>query len=147
MVVIAFIILIRIKNHINSEAKIITACEWILQKSQDGSIRICDLDHPINIVHSISSYQVEHGYFIEFNMNKAVADVNTISIKDTIGMIRSFTTERDLANLNRDLANAESFLKMSQTGEKEAIIKMAKDCVNQAQIPTYAKSFYSLPEN
>ena len=133
ILIILLILPIKITNNINSEAKIIPAREWILQKSEDGSIRISDIDHRKNIVHNVSAYQVERGDFIEFKMNEALADLNKISKYDTIGVIRSVTTERDLANLNRDLTNAESFLKMSKTGEKEAIIKMAMERVNQAQ--------------
>ncbi|MEJ2543478.1 MAG: hypothetical protein P8Y99_05375 [Calditrichaceae bacterium] len=134
LIIIVLLLPIKITNHINSEAKIIPAREWILQKSEDGSIRISDVDHRKNIVHNVSAYQVERGDFIEFRMNNTLADLNEISKNDTIGIIYSVETERELANLNRDLANAESFLKVSKTGEKEAIIKMAQERVNQAKI-------------
>jgi hypothetical protein len=134
LVIIVLIVPIKITDHINTEAKVIPAREWILQKSEDGSIRISDIDHRKNIIYNVSAYQVERGDFIEFNMHEALAEMNKISKNDTIGFIRSIQTERELASLKRDLVNAESFLQMSKAGEKESVIQMAKERVSQAQI-------------
>jgi hypothetical protein len=132
--IILLVLPIKINNPINSEAKIIPAREWILQKSEDGSIRISDIDHRKNMVQTVSAYQVERGDFIEFKMHEALTDLDQISKNDTIGIIHSVLTEREIANLNRDLATAESFLQMSKTGEKESVIEMARESVNQASI-------------
>lgn len=132
--IILLVLPIKIDNHINSEAKILPAREWILQKSEDGSIRISDIDHRKNMVKNVSAYQVERGDFIEFKMHEALTDLDQISKNDTIGIIQSVLTERELANLNRDLTAAESFLQMSKTGEKESVIEMARESVNQARI-------------
>ncbi len=132
--ILLFILPIKITDHINSEAKIIPAREWILQRSEDGSIHISDIDHRWNMVRNVSAYQVERGDFIEFKMHKALAELDEISENDTIGIVHSVQTERELANLNRDLATAESFLRISRTGEKASIIAMATESVNQARI-------------
>ena len=132
--IILLILPIKINDQINTEAKIIPAREWILQKSEDGSIRISDIDHRKNIVHNVSSYQVERGDFIDFKMNEALADLDEISKNDTIGLISSIATEREFAILNRDLATAESFLKISTTGQKEMFIYMARELFNQVRV-------------
>ena len=134
VLIVILVFPIKITNRINSEAKIKPAREWILQKSEDGSIRISDTDHRKNIIHNVSTYQVERGDFIEFKMNESLAARDDISKNDTVGIVKSVETERQLAELMRNLASAESYLQISKTGEKTAVINMAEERVNQAQI-------------
>lgn len=134
VLIILLIFPIKISDRINSEAKIKPAREWILQKSEDGSIRISDTDHRKNIIHNVSTYQVERGDFIEFKMNETLAYRENISLFDTVGIVKSVETDRELAKLMRNLASAESYLQMSKTGEKTAVINMARERVNQANI-------------
>ncbi|MBN1407273.1 MAG: hypothetical protein JW956_05770 [Calditrichaceae bacterium] len=134
LTIIVLLLPIKITNHIKSEAKIIPAREWILQKLEDGSIQIIDKDYQKNLVHSISAYQVVRGDFVEFKMNEELANRNKIFKNEIIGTIESISTERELANLKRDLNEAESYLRMSKTGEKETAITMAREIVNKSKI-------------
>ncbi|MEJ2052444.1 MAG: hypothetical protein P8X42_00875, partial [Calditrichaceae bacterium] len=119
---------------ISAKAKIIPAREWILRKSQDGSIQIVDKDHRKNIIHSVSAYQVERGDFVEFRMNENLANNDLIKKDDLIGRIHSIETERELAELKKQLSEARSYLNMSQTGAKATKINVAEEIVNKLQL-------------
>lgn len=134
ILIIILILPIKITHHINCEAKIKPSREWILRKSADGSLRISDMDHRKNIIHYVSAYQVERGDFLEFRMNKTLANTDIISKNDTVGSVRSIEMEREMARLQGDLTSAESVLQMSKSGKKNAVVKMAEDRVEQARI-------------
>lgn len=134
VVILILILPIKITNTINVQANIIPAREWILQKADDGSIQIIDKDHRKNIVHTVSAYQVVRGDFIEFHMNEKLADKDIIEKNELIGRIESIETERQLAGLKKELGEAKSYLLVSQTGEKETVVKMAEEVVNKMRI-------------
>jgi len=134
IIILVLTLPIKIPNEINTEAKIIPAREWILQKSEDGSIQVIDKDHRKNIVHNMSAYQVVRGDFVEFQMNDELANRDRINKNDFVGRIKSIETERQLASLKRDLSEAESYLQISKTGEKETAIQLAQEIVKKSQI-------------
>jgi len=133
IIIIVFLLPLKIPYSIHVEGKILPAREWILQKQLDGSILITENDHRKNIVNKVSAYQVDRGDFVEFSLNPKIYEKNVISKNDTIGLISSNETARQLAELKGRLSSAQASLDVSLAGEKETIVRIAEEQLNQAK--------------
>lgn len=139
LIVFVFVIIvilffpIKLPYSIHVEGKILPAREWILQRQLDGSILITENDHRNNIINNITAYQIDRGDFVEFNLNPNLYNKSTISKNDTIGIISSNETSRQLAELKGRLSSAQANLNVSLTGEKETVVKIAREQLNQAK--------------
>lgn len=124
---------VKIPYTITVEGKLYPAREWILVKQLDGSIQITEKDNRINLTNKVTTYQIDRGDLVEFYLNPEIQSKNYISRNDTIGIIISNETIRQLAELKSTLAVARGNLLITQTGQKETTLNIAQEQVNQAR--------------
>ena len=134
VLILAFIIPIEIPNNISVKGKIYPAKEWILTKGTDGQLVTTLFNYKKGVGENFTVAQFERGDAVEFSFSDQVYSGNSISLNDTIGIIYSNFTEKELIDLRSALAVDSALLRVNMSEQKESVVK------SEEQKLEYAKS-------
>lgn len=126
LLVLLFILPIKWHYSIEMTGKIIPANEWILRRTNDGSLMATLVDNQSGLVQNYSVLQIQRGDATWFQMSPALKDKKVVMQLDTIGSVHSYEVLAELTELEGDLALAKATLQTQLVGEKEAVISAAK---------------------
>jgi len=147
LIIILLIVLIlplKLPYSFTVPGKVLAAEEWLVIKSMNGPLQILLKNNITGISKSYSVLEFERGDNAKFNFNPRITVGSVISKYDTIGSIFSDVLEYNLTLLKGELNVAHSLLNQSLSGEKESLIKEAKDNLDLAvkQTELDKKVFY-----
>jgi hypothetical protein len=124
--VIILMLLVKVRYSIKTMGKMVPSREWILQRTNDGSLMATLADHRNGLVQDYSVIQIERGDATRFQLSPLLNEKQYVAELDTIGSIHSYEVLRQLTELEGDLAVAKATLKTQLVGEKEAVIQEAR---------------------
>jgi hypothetical protein len=127
IVIIIMILPIPLPYHLVTQGKIIPAKVWVVQRQNDGSLMVTLRDHLNNVVSSYTTYQVERGDVLNFELWPAFHRDGSIVAGDTVGTVQSNVINGEMARLSGALAVARSALQVNESGEKESLVNAARD--------------------
>jgi hypothetical protein len=127
ILLIVLILPLKLPYSFNVPGKVMAAEEWLMIKSLNGPLQILLKNNITGTSKSYSVLEFERGDNTKFNINPRITIGSTISKYDTIGSIFSDALEYSLTSLKGELNVARSLLNQSLSGEKESLIKEAKD--------------------
>ncbi len=135
VVLLALLFFLPIKWHysIETTGKIVPAKEWVLQKTNDGSLIATLADNRNGFVQNYSVIQIQRGDATRFQMSPSLNEKRVVMALDTIGSIHSYAVLADLTELEGDLIVAKATLRTQLVGEKAAIIEEARQQLALAQ--------------
>jgi hypothetical protein len=129
LLVLFFFLPIRLPYTLRTLGKIIPSQEWILQKTQDGSLIAVLADNKNGLIQNYSVIQIERGDATRFQLSPDLNHKSSVAEQDTIGSIHSYEILRQLTALEGELAVATASLVTQAVGEKEAVIQEAQQQV------------------
>jgi hypothetical protein len=100
--------------------------EWVLARESAGMIGASLYDRVAGRTDSYRLHQFERQDAVRFTLHPAVLPGAMIHKGDTVAQISSLQLERELLNLEGDLALARAMLQTFRSGEKEADIDEAR---------------------
>lgn len=139
LIIIILIILIlplKLPYSFSVPGKVLAAEEWLMIKGMNTPLQILLKNNITGTSKSYSVLEFERGDNAKFYINPQITIGSTISKYDTIGSIFSDVLEFNLTSLKGELNVAHSLLKQSLSGEKESLIKEAKDNLDLASKKT-----------
>ncbi len=128
-----FTLPLRIPYAIKAPGKILPAREWILAKGTDGRLMTTLVDHELGLTRSYAVSQFERGDVMHFSLHAALASGATVAAHDTVGLVYSSDTERQLARLHGELSATQASLELNRSGEKEAVVAEARQQLAHAR--------------
>lgn len=123
---------VKIPYRIKVPGKIIPAREWVIKKLDDGSLTTVFTDHRTGLMKNYSAIQIERGDVIKFKLSPVFFSETFVHEGDTIGFVQSSEVDFQLIQLNRELEFAKYSLKLNMAGEKEELVKEARERVELA---------------
>ena len=130
---VLLILPVSVGRTVSVSAKVLPAKEWLLVKSQAGSLLAVLCDHLYGTVDSYTVVSVVRGDAFGFTMHASRRPGDVISAGDTIVSIRSHELLRESQRLAGELAVARANLSVMVTGEKEPVAMEAERSVNLAK--------------
>ena len=127
LIVVLFVLPFKIPYSFNVPGKVAAAEEWLIIKSRNGPLVTLLKNNVTGISKSYSVTEFERGDDAKFIINPKIVLGGIITKSDTIGLIVSNELELRLASLKGQLDVAYSSLSQNLTGEKESLIKEAKE--------------------
>lgn len=133
---LAFIYLVpvRISSDISISGKIFPARQWVLFAGSNGQIMNTQIDLVAGVSHVYETREFSRGDDVRFEINPEILTKSLIRKGDTIGTIFSNETHMLLNDARRDLEVKQALLASNQTGDKEALVELAKSRLQYAEI-------------
>lgn len=127
LLIVFFILPFEIPYSFSVPGKVLAAEEWLIIKGGGGELITLLRNNKTGISKSYSVAEFERGDNAKFFINPNITLGSTISKSDTIGAILSNELELRLTSLRGQLNVSYSLLNQSLSGQKESLIKEAKD--------------------
>jgi hypothetical protein len=141
-IVLLLLLPISVPMSINVPCKINPAKIWIVQLGNDGNVATTLYNSLSGSMDNYFSAVPERGDSYVFKLTKNPS-ANWVEKGDTIGIIRSNLLSQQLAALNGRLKTSRSNLNVLMTGEKESLIKQARQQLNAAiENAEYSKKLF-----
>lgn len=133
--VLLLIVLIPVElpHNISVKGKIYPAKQWMLVKGRDGDLMTTLFNYKKGVNENFGVTQFERGDAVEFSLSERIISGTSVSPDDTLGMIYSNTTEKELIELRSELAVDSALLKVNISEEKEAIVKSEEQRLEYAR--------------
>lgn len=129
---------IRVQYSFESTALVYPLKEWHLKRGQDDSYISELTNNETNVISHLKNYKFERGDVSEVHLRDKITNGTFITTSDTIAYIHSYYIENELTRLRSQKNIEEEALKVSNTGEKQALIEQAR------QQYEFAKQQFSL---
>ncbi|HVO74131.1 MAG TPA: hypothetical protein VMT35_08915 [Ignavibacteriaceae bacterium] len=123
---------IKLPYTFNVPGKVLAAEELLVTRNRNGQLLTILRNNITGTSESFSVLEFERGDNAKFYINPRITMGCIISKYDTIGSIYSNELEYSLTSLKGELNVAQSLLNQSITGEKESLIKEAKENLDLA---------------
>jgi multidrug efflux pump subunit AcrA (membrane-fusion protein) len=123
----------RIPRAVDATGEIVPAREWILQTDLTGYIFSVLRDHTTERTGNLFMTELIRGDAVSLNVSPRIISGNEISAGDTVAMIASYETERDLSELKNELLTQQASLRAAESGEKRALVEAAQRRLDQAR--------------
>ncbi len=133
LLALALLIPIELPNTITVKGKIYPAKEWMLVKGPDGELMTSLFNYKKGVSENYGVTQFERGDAVEFSLSDKIYTSAAVMIDDTIGLVYSNTTEKELIDLRADLAVDSALLKVNTSEEKDAIVKSEEQKLEYAK--------------
>ncbi len=133
IVLIIFLLSFKFPYKIEEWGKIVPTKEWLLLKGTDGRLIEMLYDYEKGVPQQMKVRLVERGDVMTFNLHENIRSGYSVNIGDTIGVIYSSEIEQDFADLQGELAVANSNLRSLLEGEKSSIISTTEQQYNFAR--------------
>ena len=122
-IIIALFIPIKIPYSISTIAKVKPAKQWLIVNGADGKLITTLLNNLNGNVENYSVTQFERGDVVQFFLHKNITAGMQVNERDSIAFITSNLSEIEMTQLKSELIAALAELKLSQSQEKESVIK------------------------
>jgi hypothetical protein len=133
VLLLAFLLPIRIPYRISAPGKVLCSHEWMVTVTAGGGIITSVLDRNSGVTRRYDVSEFSRGDAIRFSLDPRIVIGSALGKGDTVGVLESSETERELANLHGDLASARASLAALAAGEKESIVDEARQKVEFAK--------------
>jgi hypothetical protein len=133
LLIVFYFIPIEIPKTVTAAGKLYSAKEWLLIKGPDGRLMTMLKNNKKGVSESYSVTQFERGDAIEFSISEVIKSGAFISANDTVGIIYSNETEKELIDLKSELAVESALLEVNLSTEKEAIVKSEEQRLEYAK--------------
>lgn len=120
-------------SSIDTPGKVMAAQEWLVVKGPDGRLESALRDYATGRIHSYRVRQVERGEEARFELHPGLIPGAWVEEGDTLGWFYSSQEERQRAQLQTELASAAASLELARAGEKEAVVREARQRLALAQ--------------
>lgn len=133
---------IKVPMSLDIPCKIRPAYSWIVKLGADANVATTLFNSSSGIIEDYFSAVPSRGDIYAFQLKNGISQ-NWIGKGDTIGYINSNLTSQQLASLEGRLSTAKGTLNLLLTGEKESLVKYAREQVNAArEKASYLKKLY-----
>jgi len=133
LLIVVLLIPIQLPYKITVPGKVLPTKEWLLYKDSEGRLMTSLVNHRAGVHESYSVRSFQRGDAIQFILNPGISAGASVTISDTIGVIYSNETEKQLINLKANLQSQNALLNVNESKEKEALISEAKQGVAFAE--------------
>jgi len=132
LIIILFILPLEIPYSFKVPGQVLAAEEYMIIKGRDGQLITLLRNNKTGMSKSYSAAEFERGDNARFVMNPGITLGSLVSVNDTIGSIISNELEVRLTQLKGQLNVARALLNQNLSGQKEPLIKEAKDNLDYA---------------
>lgn len=132
LLIFLFILPLKLPYSFSVPGKVLPAKEWLVIKGRNGQLQTILKNNITGISKSYSVVEFDRGDNARFFFNPKITIGSIVTQSDTIGSILSDELEFSLVSLKGELNVARSSLNQGLSGEKESLIKEAKDNLNLA---------------
>jgi hypothetical protein len=133
VILVVLVIPVRIPYKITTPGKVLPSKEWLITKDMEGRLMTSLINNRSGMYESYGVVSFERGDAMNFRMNPGISAGTSVNTTDTIGVLYSNASEKQLMNLKASLESQIAQLEVSRSGEKEAIISEAKQAVLYAE--------------
>jgi hypothetical protein len=116
---------IKVHYSFESTALVYPLREWNLKRGQDDAYISELVDNRTNAISHLKNYKFERGDVAEVDLSDKLIGGVYVADNDTIAKIHSFYIDNEITKLKNLKAVEENALKMSESGEKDALIQQA----------------------
>ena len=114
-------------------AKLIPAREWLLVGAADDRLTAVLRDNQTGQVRALSVHTFERGDDLTFEPHPRLAETGRVAAGDTVGWLRSAALDLWLVRLRAELSSARALLQVEQSGQKEAVVRVARQLLAAAE--------------
>jgi hypothetical protein len=133
VLVVVLLIPIKIPYKITVPGKVLPAKEWLIEKDVEGRLMTSLINNRAGVHESFAVRSFERGDAIHFSLRPEIVSGAAVSTIDTVGIIYSNESEKQLINLKASLQSQMALLEVSSSKEKEALVKEAEQGVLYAE--------------
>lgn len=121
---------VSISYSIKVPAQIVPIREYVLNRTNDGSLLFTQFDYSGNSLQKYQVFEIERGDIGQFYLNPTLSKKTAISEGDTIGQFTSNNTSRELAALQGKLSAEKQSLYVLLSGEKPSLVNELRQKLN-----------------
>lgn len=125
---------ISVSADISISGKIYPAKQWVLFAGTNGQIMHTQIDMVAGVSHVYETREFSRGDDVRFEINPEILRKTLIQKGDTIGKIFSNETHMILNQMRKELQVKRALLASNQTGDKLALVELAKSRLQYAEI-------------
>lgn len=129
LLIVVLLIPLQLPYKITVPGKVLPTKEWLLYKDTEGRLMTSLINHKSGVHESYSVRSFQRGDAIQFSLNPNIFAGASVTTSDTVGIIYSNETEKQLINLKANLQSQTALLDVNESKEKEALISEAKQGV------------------
>jgi hypothetical protein len=133
ILIVVLLIPIQIPYKITTPGKVLASKEWLISKDVEGRLMTSLINNKAGVHESYGVRSFERGDAMHFRLHPGIASGAAVTTVDTVGIIYSNESEKRLTNLKASLQSQKALLEVTNTGEKEALIKEAEQSVMYAE--------------
>ncbi len=133
VIIVLLIIPIKIPYKITIPGKVLSSKEWLITRDVEGRLMTSLVNNRSGVHESYGVISFERGDAMHFNMHPAIISGSSISTEDTIAILYSNESEKQLSSLKASLESQIAMLEVSKSAEKEALISEAEQGVLYAE--------------